>query len=474
MAGKLFHILACAISGKRENQWIQQNIQGAITGHRRSMKIKVLLLSVVSILIIGLAAAAYWWLSRPQVIVFSDDAKLTLVKVEYGRRHAPPTAGKPAAGARGAARGNSFTTDRDTLVLWVRMQYDSKQYHYFQYFVYDKGGTGCGQAGPRNWRNTGNEVVAVQFDAFPRRQGKFVVRVQEQSNGGQEMSEQKFVVSNPAGGKSFAKLTAEPLPSTKEDNDVSVTLAKLVAGAEMPYQRNQDDPEDAANKGVQAVFHVERGGKPVSNWQPVSVETSDATGNRVNGGITQNNWQDSSDTVTYQYGLWPDEPAWKMKFEFSQQSDFADNELWTVKNIPVQPGRQQDFWNFNNMNRRNGTNSAFAEADLNGIHLKIFPATQFTDQNFGNGQMGGGLQIQATPSFPAGMRLTLAKLTDDQGVGVQNYNSGSSGSGTSMTYGYQLQNIAGVTNLNLTLALHKSRFVEFTAKPAKPETSNKD
>jgi hypothetical protein len=39
--------------------------------------------------------------------------------------------------------------------------------------------------------------------------------------------------------------------------------------------------------------------------------------------------------------------------------------------------------------------------------------------------------------------------------------------GKSATYGYQLQNIAGATNLNLTIALHKSRFVEFTAKPEK-------
>ncbi len=435
------------------------------------MKIKILLCSVVLILVIGLAAGAWWWMSRPQVITFSDDAKLTLVKVEYGKRHAPPTATKPAVGARGGARGNSFTTDKDTLVIWVHWQYDSKQYHYFQFYLYDKNGTACVQAGPRNWRNNGNEVVAVQFDAFPRRQGKFYVRAQEQGNSGQEMSEQKFAISNPARNP-FAKWTAEPLPATKEDDDVSVTLTKLVAGADMPYQRNQDNADDAANKGVQAVFHVERNGKPVSNWQPVSVETTDATGNHVNGGINQNNWQDNNDTVVYQYGLWPDEPAWKVRAEFSQQSDFAANEVWTVQNIPVKPGRQQDFWNFNN--RRNGTNSVFAETDLNGFHLKILPATQFTDQNFGNGQMGGGLHIEAAPSLPAGMRMTLVKLTDDQGQDVQNYNSGSSGNGTSTTYGYQLQNIAGVTNLNVTIALHKSRFVEFTAKPAKQEASDKN
>ena len=435
------------------------------------MKTKIVLWSVVSILIIGIAAGAFWWLRRPQVITFSDDAKLTLVKVEYGKRHAPPPAAKAASSARGGARGNSFTTDKDALVIWVHWQYDSKQSHYFQFFVYDKGGTGCAQAGPRNWRNNGNEIVAVQLDAFPRRQGKFVVRVQEQGNGGQEMSEQKFIISNPM-RKSFPTWPAESLPMTKEDEDVSVTLTKLVAGADMPYQRNQDDADDAANKGVQAVFQVERNGKPVSNWQPVSVETTDVTGNRVNGGISQNNWQDNNDTVVYQYGLWPDEPAWKVRAEFSQQSDFAANELWTVQNIPLQPGRQQDFWNFNN--RRNGTNSVFAETDLIGFHLKIFPATLFTDQNYGNGQMGGGLHIQATPSLPAGMRLTLAKVTDDQGQDIQNYNSGSSGNGTSTTYGFQLQNIAGATNVNVTIALHKSRFVEFTAKPTKQEAGSKN
>jgi hypothetical protein len=428
------------------------------------MKTKILLWSVVSILIIGFAVGAFWWLRRPQVITFSDDAKLTLVKVEYGKRHASPTAAKAAAAARSGARGNSFTTDKDTLVIWVREQYDSKQYHYFQFFVYDKGGTGCAQAGARMWRNNGNEVVAVQFDAFPRRQGKFFMRVQEQGNGGQEMSEQKFVIHNPV-SKSFNKFAAEPLPSTKEDNDVSVTLTKLVAGADMPYQRNQDDAEDAANKGVQAVFHVERNGKPVSNWQPVSVETSDATGNHVNGGISQNNWQDNNDTVTYQYGLWPDEPAWKLKFEFSQQSNFADNELWTVKNIPLQSGRQQDFYN---VPRNAGTNAVVAETDLNGLHLKILPAKHFTDMP-PNSQPQGGLTIQTAPALPNGMRMTLISLTDDQTNDVGYWDQGMMQNNNLTSYRYALRDVTGVTNLNLTLALHKSRFVEFTAKPASSE-----
>jgi len=442
------------------------------------MKTKILLWSAASILIIGIAAGAFWWLRRPQVITFSDDSKVTLLAVEYGKRHAPPAvkASTTTPAARAPTRGRgSFTTPTDTLVLWVREASDTSgnQYHSFQYYAYDKAGTACVQTYGRNYSGgrQGNGIVAVQFDAFPRRQGKFVVRVQEQGNGGQEMSEQKFVISNPV-RKSFPTWTAESLPATKEDEDVSVTLTKLVFGADTTYNRNQDNPDDPANKGVQMTYHVERNGKAVSNWQPMSVETTDATGNHVSG-WANTQWNGDEGVTTYQWGLWSDEPAWKVRAEFSQQSDFIPEEQWTVQNIPLQPGRQQDFWNFGNNNRRN-TNSVFAEKDLNGVHLKIFPATQFTDQNYGNGQMGGGLHIQATPSLPAGMRMTLVKLTDDQGQDLQNYNSGSSGNGTSTTYGYQLQNIAGATNLNLTIALHKSRFVEFTAKPAKQETSTKN
>jgi hypothetical protein len=432
------------------------------------MKTKIIIGSVVLILVIGLAAAAYWWLSRPQVITFSDDAKVTLLKVEYGKRHAQPTAkaaAKPAAGAR--ARG-SFNTPTDTLVIWVREASDTSgnQYHNFQYYAYDKAGTACVQTYGRNYSGgrQGNGVVAVQFDAFPRRQGKFYVRVQEQSNSGQEMSDQKFVVSNPTRGSS-AKWTADPLPSAKTDDDVSVTLTKLVAGADMPYQRNQDNADDAANKGVQAAFHIERNGKPVANWQAVSVDTTDATGNHVNGGIYQNNWKDNAGTVSYQYGLWPDEPAWKIKFEFSQQSDFAGNELWQVPNVPVLRGLQQEMYNYGVNGRQGSASAPVAETDLNGFHLKLFPAKEFTDAG-NNNWMQGGLFIEASPAVANGWRMTV-KVTDSQTNDIQSSEYNNMQNNNVSNFRFRLQEIAGLTNLNVTIALHKSRFVEFTAKPEK-------
>ena len=433
---------------------------------------KIVLWSIVSLVIAGIAVDAFLWLHKPQVITFSDDSKVTLLAVEYGKQHAPPTvkASTTSTNKVPVRRGNgSFTTTDDTLVVWVRLEYDSKTYHYFQLYTYDKAGTACvGSATTHyitNGRRTGNEVVGIEFSAFPRRQGKFLVAVQEQSNNGQEMADQKFAISNPARGP-FTGWAAEPLPAKEEDDDLSVTLTKLVSGADTPYQRDQDNPDDPLNKGVQAVFQVQRNGKTAANWQPVSVETSDATGNHVSG-APNTQWNGDEGTATYQFGLWPDEPAWKVRFEFSQQSDFADNELWTVPNIPVQPGRQRDF---NTMARNIRTNTVVAEADLSGVHLKIFPAKQFTDVGQNN-YMQGGLMIQADPALPDGMRMTLVKLTDDQTNDVGFFDNGltrnATGNTTVNLYRFGLRDLAGATNLNLTIALHKSRFVEFTVNPAK-------
>jgi hypothetical protein len=138
--------------------------------------------------------------------------------------------------------------------------------------------------------------------------------------------------------------------------------------------------------------------------------------------------------------------------------------LWSAQNIPLLPGRQRDFNTFNS--RRTNTNSVFAETDLNGYHLKIFTPTQFTDAGQ-NAYIQGGLTIQVTPTLTAGMRMTLVKLTDDQTNDIENMNQGTFGDAKSTTYRYGLRNVIGATNLNLSIALHKSRFVEFTAKPEK-------
>ena len=82
----------------------------------------------------------------------------------------------------------------------------------------------------------------------------------------------------------------------------------------------------------------------------------------------------------------------------------------------------------------------------------------------GNGEMAGGVHIQVTVA-PGGDADDLVKVTDNQGGEIQSNGSSTSGNGTSTIYGYQLRDLGGLTNLNVTIALHKSRSFEFTVKP---------
>jgi hypothetical protein len=496
------------------------------------MKTKLLIGSVCFLLVIGLAGGAYWWLSRPQVITFSDDSQLTLLGAEYGKRHTvpggklPPAPATPAGRGRGAVR-RSFTTTTDTLVVWARAKYDYSptQNLNFQLAVYDQAGTACAQAygSLASGNRSGDDIFTFQFDAFPRREVKLYLRAQENGNGSQETADGKFIIPNPAAKKSFEKWTPEPLPSTRKDGDLSLTLTKLIAGADMPYQRNQDDPDDAMNKGVQVAYHVERAGKPVTTWRPASVETTDATGNRtaINyaPGGNQVQWNGDEGTFTYQYGLWPDEPAWKLRLEMTQMSDFSSDEQWTAQNIPVVLGSQQSFNGLIGMRGGavgargrgappGGGNPAdaptpCAEADLGGHHIKVFPAVQFTNGPVRPANLPAnvvytqpqqtGLMIQIQPAVmnngmrpvntpngtqtaDDGMRLTLVTVTDGQGGEIQTYSSGWSSSGvgganSTSTLRFTMREIADVTNINATFAMHKNRFFEFTVKPGKVDNA---
>ena len=502
------------------------------------MKTGIILWSLALILIIALAAGAYWWMSRPQVITFSDGSKLTLLGVDYGKRHAVPggklppgsprivwTAG-PQVNAFSPRSGNGlFTTFNDMLVVWVRAKYDyttnqpgqPRPFHNFQLYGYDKDGTAraYGSKGNSSDSPQGDDILAIPFYAFPRREGKLYLRAQESTSGGQKISDEKFVIANPAAKMSFAKWTPEPVPDTQTNGDWAMTLTKLVAGANMPYQTNSNNPDGARNKGVQVTFHVERKGKRFTNWQLALVEITDATGNRttINSwpkGGGQVHWNGDEGTFTYPYGLWPDEPAWKLRLVMAQTSDFSSDEQWTAQNIPVVPGDQQvlnAMAGMPNISVRGGmivrnnppAPSPCAEADLGGHHIKVFPAVQFTNNarfgnlpaNFTPPQTALSIQIQpalmedgvifrnganGTQIADDGLRVTLAKVTDGQGGEVETYSSGMHYNGTggtnfTSTHRFMLRDLAGVTNISATIALHTNRSFEFTVKPEKAATA---
>jgi hypothetical protein len=434
---------------------------------------KIILWSVVLILIIGMAGAAFWWLRRPQIITLSDGTKLTLLGVDYGKHHKFPTV--KTTGRRMNGGGGTIDTTNDTLVVWILSEHKANQWPNYQVVVYDKAETACvtSQSSESRQVKEGMEIMGIQLNAFPRRDSKMILRIMNYGQRGEQIAKGQFIVSNPARGKTFPRWTAESLPDLQSDGDLDVTLTQLAADAPSPYNRGNGIPKnDPINKTVQLAFDLRQKGQSATNWQPVSVETSDATGNNVKGWINRNYRNGQSEGYFYQPGLWPNEPAWKVRLEFSRSGGFDAGELWSVTNIPVRAGSQQDvqnYWSWNNQNSRR-TNTAFAETTINGIHVKLFPVIEYTNPNQFNGNNGRSSKVVSvilrTDPDPetSGMRMTPLAITDDQGHEL--HSQGSSWGGGNYQYEFPAPR-AGTQSLNVTIALHQSRFVEFTVKPQK-------
>jgi hypothetical protein len=422
---------------------------------------KIVLWSGLCVVALAVAALVYWE-TRPQVVILKNGTRITLVSVTYGKHHV--FKGVKTTGSRPRGRATLDTTN-DTVVVWIKSEHKMSQYPNYQLLVYDSANTACVGA----WQRTGNqikngvEIMGFALDAFPRRDRKMILRVADWGNGsGMHIAKGEFVVSNP-GPRSFPDWQPDPLPDTQSDGDLDVTLTKCAWVAQgFMFGNVTAPPGDSMRKAVAVTFHFEQNGNIATNWQPVAIVTSDATGNHS----SLNGWSSSHDdkgdpTMTYQWGLWPEEKAWKLRVEMSRSSGFNNNEEWAVSNIPLKKGNWNDLWNYN-MGRNHPTDSPVAETTLQGVHLKIFPAIE-TDQNFGMGQKSGGVHVTVKPDLPEGFRMSLVDLTDENGHKLPpTWGPNGSGNGN---YIFQLPDIRNAKSLNLTIVVHQSRFVEFTVKP---------
>ena len=374
---------------------------------------------MVVILFAGLAVAGYWWILRPQVITFKDGSKLTLIGVTYGKNHVAPKIKIGGKLTRGS--GAQMNSADNALVVWVEYQHKASQnrnqYPNYQFFIYDKAGTACvgNYTTTQSQVNNAVSILGYMFNAYPRWDNKMIVRVASNGNGNRQVAKEQFVISNPK-HVSVTQWTPEAMPDKKTDGDLAVTLTKLDAGAR--GFNGMGSPKDPMSKAVLAVFHTEQNGVTATNWQPVGIATSDASGNHAQN----NSWSTSRDangdaTMTYQWGLWPDQP-WKLRVEMSRTAGFSADEFWSVTNVPVLPGNQQDMYNYNYGNGARRDPRAFAETTLNGIHLKIYPAIQFTNVNMGNNQKQGGFRVMADPD-PTSQGFRMTTLQHDRRTGTR-------------------------------------------------------
>jgi len=294
-------------------------------------------------------------------------------------------------------------------------------------------------------------------------------------------SKEQFVLINPV-PRMIAQWMPESLPATKSAGDLEVTLTKLIAGAPKPHRdgANPAATNDPANQCVHFDFNFRVNGQATTNWQAWPVQTTDAAGNWSRGliyaypknGINPSypdrvhpSFPPETDGYCFQPGLWPDEP-WKVRLEFIQRFNFGDDDTVTFTNLPVKAGSQKDAddewtaWNVGNTN----VPFTIATAAVNGVHLNLLPPLLLTNR-WQSSEMDVSIIIGADPSFkPKGMNLTVVAATDDQGRELWSFEQPAWAGHYSISFARVHDDIK---SLNLKLALHKSRFMEFTVKPAR-------
>ena len=402
---------------------------------------------------------------QPQVILLSDGTKLTLLGTTFGNRHMAP-------GYENLQTANWIYTAPDTTVVWIKEEPGNQPI--YELLVSDRANTGCVnlEARQRSFVKPGVSLQSFVLSAFPRWDTETILRVRPYRGA---VVKGEFVLTNPVPG-TFAQWTPKPLPETASDGDLEVTLTKLVAGAPAPhYQGRTNGPlSDPANRCVRLDFDFRENGQSTTNWDPWPVRTTDAAGNWSRGliypypmnGIYPNNPKDGGhDGYFFQPGLWPDEP-WKVRLEFIQRSGFNDDETVTFTNLPVKPGSQQevnDEWTAWDVGK---TNFPFTitPATVNGVHLQLLPPL-LVDNRWQSSEKDISIIIGADAGFnPKGMNLTVVAATDDQGRPLWSFERPAWAGHYSIEFARVHDDIKSLT---LKLALHKSRFVEFTVKPEK-------
>ncbi|HTR41878.1 MAG TPA: hypothetical protein VMH87_09710 [Pseudomonadales bacterium] len=433
-----------------------------------------LLTRILSVLTVAFLIAFSAFADDKQIITMEDGTKLTLLGTTFGRRHMAP-------GFENLRTANPIYTAPDTTVVWIEEESGPPRPPTYELLVSDRANTGSVNIeAQRPFVKPGVLLQAFVLNAFPRWDAETILRVRPYRGS---LARGEFAITNPAPA-TFAQWTPKPLPDTESDGDLEVTLTKMIAGAPVPHYQNATNRPvgDPANQCIHLDFNFFENGQPTTNWYPWPVQTTDAFGNWSRGliyrypknGVSpgspyriQQTSLPEYDGYFFQPGLWPDEP-WKVRLEFIRRSNYSNDELVTFTNIPVKAGSQQDAdaeWTAWDVTK---TNFPFTviPATVNGVHLQLLPPL-LVNNRWQSSEKDISIIIGADPGFnPKGMNMTVVAATDDHGRNLWSFERPAWAGHYSIEFARVHDD---VKSLNLKLALHKSRFVEFIVKPERAE-----
>jgi hypothetical protein len=404
--------------------------------------------------LLGLAAAllagAWALLQKPAPYYtqrLPDGTMLVVEAVTYGGEHRFSWGNRlqrllvkapPGPWERFAGDVISHDTSPNSLVLWLGVPLSAARWR-----ITTRDAEGRRYAdvwGSSSWRSGDNTIYPWVVEAFPRREPVVRFRVEARIADGEPDEEWRqlaeFTVANPDPGP-HPVWTPEPLPQTRQAGDLAVTLAELV--------RSEEGETDGT-------LRITAGGRPAS-WTARAIEATDATGSRF---PLFTPGEDAPGILRLWGSLGSVDEAYRLRVELVRTSGYSAQELWTLRGVELpEPGL--------NTPSRTLMTPGGVTIEFLGIVTPEVEAPSGKSERRGKTQYAARFSI---PPLPEGTHFTFVGASDDQGGSASSWEFPLSPTRGAVA-DYHFKPRPGAKRVDLTVAVHRNRYVEFLAKPAR-------
>lgn len=292
--------------------------------------------------------------------------------------------------------------------------------------------------------------------AFPRRNRTLGLRFLARQPDGSWTHATDLRIRNPAFAE-YPQWQPEPPPHEKSDGALTVKLLEFQTG--IPFERDRKSGP-AMGRATRLAFSFAENGAPSKDWRIQKVTLSDATGNCWSPHLDfveqRFNWA-SNGTVHFVGALWPGEEAWRLQVEVVRSAGFAPGEVWEVPlTLPV-PRMVNTLTN--SWERDGAVVTLVALASPETDHVGDF---RWTAKWWGSEKSKVYSLALSFHSEARGKRLSVIGCTDQDGATVKLMSHQNQDSDQQAIF---LRPSKDATELRLTLALQRSRFVQFLTQP---------
>lgn len=397
--------------------------------------------------LLGLVAALVCSAAFPRPWILPDGTRLRYVGATYGTNHPSPLKHVwerwplPAFLARrlpSEGWGRDWPSQGPAFLLWFRTDRTVSPEESYRWDLADESGLVAADFNFLQLTATnGATGLRLDYGAFPRHGRRLRLIAQHYDRGSncyRPVLELELPNPRPLGPANPTNVP--PLPQTVRDGELAFTLTTFTTGLQrhsgfslVPASSNS---EPTARLDFLTLSH----GVPNRTWFPLNARLADLDGHALNAQPidwlgSQNGW-----SLKLEPAPWAGQP-WRLKVEFSRNEGFAEDELTTFKGLPL-PGVDGELLDL----RRT----------IGGREFVVSRVRQGADDR------DWKVQARLTRREP-GVSLTLLEARDNRGRRLWHH-----------PRHLAFREWTDTESVDLTFAVHTSRFAEFVAEPTDVRT----